>query len=216
MPSNSGKDARTRTNRRGLHTAAQDSAAAQRNSVRIIGGMWRSRRIRFATAPELRPTPDRVRETLFNWLQTAIPDARVLDLFAGSGALGLEALSRGAREVTFVETDRAVAQRLRESLVELKAAGGTVVNADAFAFLRGPARPYDVVFLDPPFARGWLPELCTLVEAHGWLAPHAWIYLESAARDPLPPLPAGWSEWRHAQAGEVGAHLLRRGWTGQA
>lgn len=177
--------------------------------------MWRSRRIRFVTAPDLRPTPDRIRETLFNWLQAVVPDARCLDLFAGSGALGLEALSRGAREVTFVESDRAAAQRLRATLAELKANGGTVVNADAFAFLRGAPRPYDLVFLDPPFARGWLPELCTLLEAHGWLAPHAWIYLESAAREPPPALPAGWSEWRHARAGEVGAHLVRRGVTGQ-
>lgn len=213
---NSGKDERPRPRRRQTHTAAQEGTAAQRNVVRIVGGMWRSRRIRFPSAPELRPTPDRLRETLFNWLQRVVPDARCLDLFAGSGALGLEALSRGAREVTFVESDRAVAAQLRESLAELHAAGAEVVNADAFAFLRGVARPYDVVFLDPPFARGWLPELCTLLEAHGWLAPHAWIYLESAAREALPSLPAGWSEWRHARAGEAGAHLVRRGVTEQA
>lgn len=216
MASNSGKDARPRTRRPGSHIAPQESAVAQRNSVRIIGGLWRSRRIRVVGLPELRPTPDRIRETLFNWLQPAIPQARCLDLFAGSGALGLEALSRGARQVTFVESDRAASQGLREALGELRATGGTVLNADAFAFLRGSAQPYDVVFLDPPFARGWLPELCTLLEAHGWLAAHAWIYLESAAREGLPPLPAGWSEWRHAHAGEVGAHLLRRGFTGQA
>jgi 16S rRNA (guanine966-N2)-methyltransferase len=215
VPSNSGKDARARPRRRALHTAPQEANGAARNVVRIVGGMWRSRRIRFVTAPDLRPTPDRIRETLFNWLQAVVPDARCLDLFAGSGALGLEALSRGAREVTFVESDRAAAQRLRATLAELKANGGTVVNADAFAFLRGAPRPYDLVFLDPPFARGWLPELCTLLEAHGWLAPHAWIYLESAAREPPPALPAGWSEWRHARAGEVGAHLVRRGVTGQ-
>jgi 16S rRNA (guanine966-N2)-methyltransferase len=216
VASNSGKDARPRSRRRASHTAPQDAASSQRNSVRIVGGLWRSRRIRFVAAPETRPTPDRVRETLFNWLQRVVPDSRCLDLFAGSGALGLEALSRGAREVTFVESDRAVAQQLRDTLAELNATGGAVVNADAFAFLRGAARPYDVVFLDPPFARGWLPELCTLLEAHGWLAPHAWIYLESASREGLPPLPAGWSEWRHARAGEVGAHLVRRGVTEQA
>lgn len=216
VASNSGKDERPRPRRTASHTAPQEAARAPRNSVRIVGGVWRSRRIRFPSVPDLRPTPDRVRETLFNWLQRIVPDSRCLDLFAGSGALGFEALSRGAREVTFVESDRTAAAHLRESLETLKAAGATVVHADAFAFLRGAARPYDVVFLDPPFARGWLPELCTLLEAHGWLAPHAWIYLESAAREGLPPLPAGWSEWRHARAGDVDAHLVRRGVTEQA
>jgi 16S rRNA (guanine966-N2)-methyltransferase len=178
--------------------------------VRIIGGAWRSRIIRFAAAPEVRPTPDRVRETLFNWLQGEIPGSRCLDLFAGSGALGLEALSRGAAEVTFVERDRAVVRTLEAALAELKADRGRVVNADAFAFLDAAPSPHDVVFLDPPFAKGWLGELCKLLDGKGWLAPNAWIYLEYAARDEVPALPSGWIEWRQARAGEVTACLARR------
>ena len=187
--------------------------AERPGQLRIIGGAWRSRRIRFAAAPEVRPTPDRIRETLFNWLQGAVPGARALDLFAGSGALGLEALSRGAAEVTFVERDRRVVESLRQALDELRATGGRVVAADAFEFLRGPPVPYDLAFLDPPFALGRLGELCTLLEDRGWLAPHAWIYLECAARDGVPALPPGWTGWRHARAGEVGAHLVRRAGT---
>lgn len=161
-------------------------------------------------APGVRPTPDRIRETLFNWLQGAVPGARALDLFAGSGALGLEALSRGAAEATFVERDRRVVESLRQALDELGGTGGRVVAADAFEFLRGPPVPYDLAFLDPPFAQGRLSELCTLLDERGWLAPHAWIYLECAARDGMPALPPGWTEWRHARAGEVSARLVRR------
>jgi 16S rRNA (guanine966-N2)-methyltransferase len=182
--------------------------------VRIIGGAWRSRRIRFEPATdEVRPTPDRIRETLFNWLQGTIAGSRCLDLFAGSGALGLEALSRGAAEVTLVERDRRVVASLEAALRELHAEGARLVQADAFEFLNGPASPYDVVFLDPPFAKGWLGDLCKLLEDGGWLAPHAWIYLECAARDGVPALPPGWAEWRHARAGEVSAFLARRAGT---
>jgi 16S rRNA (guanine966-N2)-methyltransferase len=211
---NSGKDTgKTKglpRGRRKALTAAQEKAAKPVSELRIIGGSWRSRRIRFVAAPEVRPTPDRIRETLFNWLQGAVPGARALDLFAGSGALGLEALSRGAAEVTFVERDRQVAECLRQALAELGAQGGRVVAADAFEFLQGPPVPYDLVFLDPPFAKGWLGDLCKLLDDRGWLAPHAWIYLECAARDGVPALPPGWTEWRHARAGEVSAHLVRR------
>lgn len=214
---NSGKDTgkpkgSSRRPRNAL-TAAQEKAPKAVSELRIIGGAWRSRRIRFVAAPEVRPTPDRIRETLFNWLQGALPGARALDLFAGSGALGLEALSRGAVEVTFVERDRLVADGLRQALVALGAQGGRVVTADAFEFLRGPATPCDLVFLDPPFAKGWLGDLCTLLDDRNWLAPHAWIYLECAARDGVPALPPGWTDWRHARAGEVSAHLVRRAGT---
>ncbi len=178
--------------------------------MRIIGGEWRGRRIRFPSAAELRPTPDRVRETLFNWLQGVIGDARCLDLFAGSGALGLEALSRGARETLFVEREPRVALALRETLATFGASRGTVLIADAFRHLAGPARPFDVVFLDPPFAQGRLAELCTLLEHGGWLAPRACIYLEGAARDGIPPLPGPWQTAREIRAGEVHGVLARR------
>jgi 16S rRNA (guanine966-N2)-methyltransferase len=207
---NSGKDGRPRHPHGKPSPAAQKKRPGLSNSVRIIGGEWRGRRIRFPSVAELRPTPDRVRETLFNWLQGVIGDARCLDLFAGSGALGLEALSRGAREALFVEREPRVAAALRETLGTLGAGRGTVVVADAFRYLAGPPRPFDVVFLDPPFAQGRLAELCTLLEHGGWLAPRAHIYLEGAARDGIPPLPEPWETARETRAGEVRGVLARR------
>jgi 16S rRNA (guanine966-N2)-methyltransferase len=214
LAANSGKDKRRDRTVGKPHTAAQDGRPAPARELRIIGGAWRSRRIRFVPATdEVRPTPDRIRETLFNWLQGTIVGSRCLDLFAGSGALGLEALSRGAAEITLVERDRRVVASLEAAARELRADRARIVHADAFEFLKGPGSPYDVVFLDPPFAKGWLGDLCKLLEDGGWLAPHAWIYLECAARDGVPALPPGWTEWRHARAGEVGAFLARRAGT---
>jgi 16S rRNA (guanine966-N2)-methyltransferase len=211
LATNSDKDRHLRASRKTQSAAAQKKAGATRNAVRIIGGEWRGRRIRFPAAAELRPTPDRVRETLFNWLQGVTPGARCLDLFAGSGALGLEALSRGARAALLVENDPVVAAGLRASLAALKDTRGRVLERDAFALLSGPAEAFDVVFLDPPFAKGWLTDLCKLLEAGGWLAPGALIYLENAARDAAPSLPPGWVLERETRAGEVHGMLARRG-----
>jgi len=179
-------------------------------SVRIVAGQWRGRRISFQPVPGLRPTPDRVRETLFNWLQRAVVGGRCLDLYAGTGALAFEALSRGAAEAVLVEKDPQAVHALREAAVVLKATNAEVVQADAQSYLAGLARPFDLVFLDPPFALGALAELCTLLEARGWLAPRAWIYLEQAARDAPPALPGGWQLIKETRAGEVLAMLARR------
>jgi len=176
--------------------------------LRIIGGTWRGRKLRFPASAAIRPTPDRVRETLFNWLGAAIHGARCLDLFAGSGALGLEALSRGAAHVTFVEQDAAAAYTLRERLLEWQAGDARVVRTDALRYLSGDARPFDIVFLDPPFASGLLARSAALLEERDWLAADARIYVECAAREGLPPLPAGWRPLKAKQAGEVGYHLL--------
>jgi 16S rRNA (guanine966-N2)-methyltransferase len=210
LASNSGKDGRPRHARGETPAAAQKRRPGQSNSVRIIGGEWRGRRIRFPSTAELRPTPDRVRETLFNWLQGVIGGARCLDLFAGSGALGLEALSRGAREVVFVEHAPRVAAALKETIAMLGDGRSSVIAADAFRYLAGAAQPFDVVFLDPPFAQGRLAELCKLLEHGGWLAPRAYIYLEAAARDGIPPLPVPWQSARQTRAGEVHGVLARR------
>jgi 16S rRNA (guanine966-N2)-methyltransferase len=185
------------------------SPAANR-SVRIIAGQWRGRRIPFQAVPGLRPTPDRVRETLFNWLQRTVVGCRCLDLYAGSGALGFEALSRGAAEAVMVEKDAAVVRHLGEAATLLGTPDARIVQADALHFLSGTARPFDVVFLDPPFALGALAELCTLLEVRGWLAPTAWIYLEQSARDAPPELPVGWQLLKDTRAGEVRAMLARR------
>jgi 16S rRNA (guanine966-N2)-methyltransferase len=190
----------------------QHARGAQARQLRIIGGTWRGRRFRFPASAEIRPTPDRVRETLFNWLGSAVSGARCLDLFAGSGALGLEALSRGAAEVTFVERDPAAASELATRLTEWGARGARAERGDALQFLRGPApaQPYDIVFLDPPFAAELLQSAAELLESRRWLAAAARIYVECAARDVLPPLPAPWTLVKAKQAGEVGYHLLAR------
>jgi 16S rRNA (guanine966-N2)-methyltransferase len=180
------------------------------NTLRIIGGDWRGRRIRFPGQGGIRPTPDRVRETLFNWLMDKVRGSRCLDLFAGSGALGLEALSRGAAHVTFVERDRENAARLRETATTLAPGRATVVETDALAWLTGRPGTYDIVFLDPPFTAGVLAEAMQCLESRGVLAPGARIYIEMPASAGPPELPAPWSLHRTGRAGAVGYHLARR------
>lgn len=183
------------------------AAPAGRCTLRIIGGEWRGRRIRFPDRPELRPTPDRVRETLFNWLAPRIAGARCLDLFAGSGALGLEALSRGAAEVVFVEADGAAARALAATVALLAPGRARVVEADAVAFLRGEPAPFDVVFLDPPFGSGLLAAAIDALDARGWVMPAGCVYVEAPAADGPPAWPAGWRPHRASRAGAVGFHL---------
>jgi len=188
--------------------------AAQSRVLRIIGGTWRGRRLRFPPQEAIRPTPDRVRETLFNWLGPRVVGKRCLDLFAGSGALGLEALSRGAAQVTFVERDAVAVRELRARLAEWGAVGGHVELMEAVRFLSGSAVPVDIVFLDPPFAAGLLPQVATLLEEKHWLGANALIYVETDASSGLPELPGTWSVTRTKQAGAVGYHLLTRGEAG--
>lgn len=172
---------------------------AARNRLRIIGGDWRSRIVRFPDAEGLRPTPDRVRETLFNWLGQRLDGLACIDLFAGSGALGLEARSRGAARVTLVERDRRVCEQLRASVAELGAEGLEVVPGDAIAFLARASGPYDVAFVDPPYASGlaW-PALAALEPR---LVPGARVYVESDGSFD-PPSPA-WIRRRESSAGAV-------------
>ena len=184
-------------------------APAGRNSVRIIAGAWRGRRIHFPDMPALRPTPDRVRETLFNWLQHSIADARVLDLFAGSGALGLEALSRGARQAVFVEQFPAAARALQEQLVRLGAAPkGRILQMGAARYLRTPGEPFDIAFLDPPFGTNALAEYIPLLDTD-WLKVGSLVYLENERSAGVPALPGHWELLKSKSAGEVGYHLVR-------
>ncbi|HET9865339.1 MAG TPA: 16S rRNA (guanine(966)-N(2))-methyltransferase RsmD [Steroidobacteraceae bacterium] len=178
--------------------------------LRIIGGRHRGRRLRFAAGVAIRPTPDRVRETLFNWLQPRLDGARVLDLFAGSGALGLEALSRGAAQVTFVEQDRRAAAAIEALLGEWRESGARVVRADALEWLAGAAggAPFDIVLLDPPFDSALLATAAAALAAGRLLAADARVYVEHRARDPLPALPGEWRNIRDGRAGEVGYHLF--------
>lgn len=177
--------------------------------VRIIGGSLRNSRLLVPALPGLRPTPARVRETVFNWLAPTITGARCLDLCAGTGALGIEAYSRGAASVQFVERDAQAVQALRANLARLKLDATTVAAMDAASFLRGTGQPCDVVFLDPPFALDLWALLARQLEAGGWLAAQALVYVESP-RTGVAGLPANWSVHREAQAGEVRFALYRR------
>lgn len=176
-------------------------------TLRIIGGRHRGRRLHFAPLPGLRPTPDRVRETLFNWLAPVIEGARCLDLFAGSGALGLEALSRGAAPVVFVDAAPRAVAAIAGHLDTLGATEGRVVRADALAFLRGPAEAFDVVFLDPPFGQGLLAPCLRLLAGAGWLAPGARVYVEAERELGEVALPPGWHWHREKVAGQVAYRL---------
>jgi 16S rRNA (guanine966-N2)-methyltransferase len=184
---------------------------ARSRVLRIIAGTWRGRRFRFPAEADIRPTPDRVRETLFNWLRERVPAARCLDLCAGSGALGLEALSRGAARVHFVESDATAVRELRARLIEWGAQGGSVERMDALRYLRTKPEVFDIVFLDPPFAAGLLRAAAQLLEDREWLAPGALIYVESSVRLDGPQLPQSWHLTKASRAGEVAYQLFERG-----
>jgi 16S rRNA (guanine966-N2)-methyltransferase len=182
--------------------------ASPSGKLRIIGGSLRGSRVAVPDMPGLRPTPDRVRETLFNWLAPVIEGARCLDLFAGTGALGIEALSRGAAQVDFVEADARLADLLRANLVRLKQDANVHV-ADALRFLARDAAHYDVVFLDPPFAANLWGDAAQALEAHCRLLESTWIYVESPANAALE-LPQNWMPHREGRAGDVRYALYRR------
>ena len=184
---------------------------ATKNQLRIIGGEWRGRKLDFQNADDLRPTADRVRETLFNWLQMQIPGAHCLDLFSGSGAIGLEALSRGAAQVVMVEQNRIAAAQIRQHLRTLNSSAGEVENTDVFQYLtHNPGNKFDAVFIDPPYKLGCLEQCCTLLEQHGWLASAAYVYLEDSSKNPPPQLPNNWTLIRNKKAGEVSYYLTLR------
>lgn len=179
--------------------------------LRIIGGMWRSRFLQVADLPGLRPTTDRVRETLFNWLQNDVPGAHCLDLFAGSGALSFESASRGAASVTMIENQRQAAEVLSANIRDLKAEAMQLLQCDALNWLSKPAvTKYDVVFIDPPFDSDYLSQACELLESNQYLAEFACIYLEMNRKQDLPILPENWNVVRQKKAGQVGYYLVRR------
>lgn len=190
--------------------------SGKRNSLRIIGGDLRSRRVEFLEHEGLRPTGDRVRETLFNWLQNTIPAARCLDLFAGSGVLGIEALSRGARSVDFVEADSKVVAQLQQTVRALQLNAARVSRARAEEWLTESARKeeqllYDVVFLDPPFADEQLPSICQLLNNSGKLQRAARVYIESDKPLDESWTPVGWVQLKSKKAGQVYFYLYECG-----
>ena len=183
---------------------------AATGQIRIIGGQWRGRKLPVPDSPGLRPTTDRVRETLFNWLAPSMVDAHCLDCFAGSGALGLEARSRYAASATLLEMERSVAQQLQQNLATLKAANAKVINTNTLTFLANPGTPHNIAFIDPPFRKGMLEETVRLLENNGWLADDALIYIESEVENGLPPVPAHWQLHREKVAGQVAYRLYHR------
>lgn len=189
--------------------AKSDQSKGGSQSVRVIGGHWRSRRISFPDLPQLRPTPDRVRETLFNWLAPIIDGARCLDLFAGSGALGIEALSRGAEQVVFIEQSHPIAVNLREQLGRLEAQHTRVIEDDAVHYLESTQEQFDIVFLDPPYASDLLIRIFELLEKRSLLRPNARVYIEQR-NDANLALPPTWDLLRSKRAGQVSYHLATR------
>jgi len=192
-------------NRKSPHSNKKGS-----NTLRIIGGEWRSRKLQFLDAPGLRPTPDRIRETLFNWLQGAIYDSNCLDLFAGSGAIGLEALSRGAKSVDFIEKNAAASEQLNSNLKLLKS-DSTVFKIDALGFLdkHSAEQPYDIIFLDPPYRQGLLNKSLELLIAKSLINEHTLIYLEHESEEPFDFTKFGLEEIKQASAGQVQSYLLQ-------
>ena len=193
----------------------KNRGAKNSNTLRIIGGEWRSRKLPFVDAPGLRPTPDRIRETLFNWLQTHIHDAVCIDMFAGSGALGLEALSRGAKEVLFVEKNIACAKQLRENLALLNT-HANVINEDALSFLNfidnsdkdTLVTVFDVVFLDPPYRLGLIEKSLRYLASEKLIDKHSLIYLEHESEESFDWNAFGLRVIKEAKAGQVHSFLL--------
>lgn len=191
---------------------AKPGVSQGQGHLRIIAGEWRSRRLPVPDGPGLRPTPDRVRETVFNWLAPYIEGAQVLDAFTGSGALVLEALSRGAENAVALDNNGAAVSNLKDNLELLRCARGQILQTDALRYLDGEAKKqFDVVFLDPPFNQDLLANTCNLLEQRQWLRERAWIYTESEAPPSSLQMPASWRLHREKKAGQVHYALWQRG-----
>lgn len=188
----------------------KQSANSPSNQLRIIGGQWRGRKLSFPSIDGLRPTTDRVRETVFNWLTADIHGAQCLDLFAGSGALGLEALSRGASFVDLVDNARSAASQLRENLQLLDASHGQVSQINATEWLQQNAdKSYDIIFLDPPFRQNLAQTCIQLIDQQAMLKPDGWLYLEMGKEETLPVLAPNWQLHREKTAGQVCYRLYK-------
>ncbi len=177
-----------------------------KQEIRIIGGTYRGKKIQFPCVDGLRPTADRVKETLFNWLMHDIHDARCLDVFAGSGSLGIEAFSRGASRVVFVEHSKAAYAQLKKTLSSFSSPKLSVVNTDALLYLEQCKEQYDLIFLDPPFAKNWIPTCLEYIRLNQLLAPEGLIYLESAQAIDLSTGP--WKQKKQKKTGHVFYSLL--------
>lgn len=174
--------------------------------VRIIGGQWRGRKLPLIEHKQLKPTPDRVKETLFNWLQSHIVGSVCLDLFAGSGALGFESLSRGAKEVVFIEQNKQLVHAIKQQAKRLQAATGDIYQLEAVNWLQHNSREFDIIFLDPPFGEPLLATCLQLICQKQLLKPNGLIYVET---DTVKNIPEGYSKWKQTKVGRVHAMLLK-------
>jgi len=185
-------------------------AINKNGQLRIIAGQWRGRKIKFIDQDGLRPTPDRVRETLFSWLQSDVPNAVCLDLFAGSGALGFEAASRGARRVTLVDSSNQACKMIKENIMHLQSESINVVTSEALRYLTDIHTRYDVVFLDPPYKLNVLSQVFSYLEQKNCLSEHAKIYFEHDVKQAVPELPDNWHVLKNKTAGQVSYYLIDR------
>ncbi|MGF1789053.1 16S rRNA (guanine(966)-N(2))-methyltransferase RsmD [Photobacterium profundum] len=178
--------------------------------VRIISGQWRGRKLPVHDVEGLRPTTDRVKETVFNWLAQDIYQAKCLDLFTGSGGLSFEALSRGAESITMLELDKKAANQLQQNLTTIGATNANVLNTDSLKYLAQTGTPHDVVFIDPPFRKDLIQNVIDLLEANNWLTPHAMIYIEAEKELGEIVTPSHWRLHREKIAGQVCYRLFER------
>lgn len=192
-------------------TARKEAMAskARPGRLRIVAGNWRSRVLPIADVPGLRPTSERIRETLFNWIGPSVHGLNGLDLYAGTGALGFEALSRGAKEVDFVELSPKAVSALEGTVRKLHASGARIHKQDAESFIQSGAGPWDLIFLDPPFQDQTQEHLCRLIAEHGCLSDGGRVYVEQARDQEEIELPAGWEILRSKVAGNVRYSLLK-------
>ena len=189
----------------------QKQTSKAMGEVRVIAGLWRGRKLPVLNAEGLRPTTDRVKETLFNWLMMDVANARCLDCFSGSGALGIEALSRQAQAVFFLEKFASAAQQLKKNLASLKTDKGTVLNTDTLAYLaqKNNDTPFDIIFIDPPFHHQFVPQILPLLQQNNWLAENALIYVETEKNHPPLPLAENWQIIKEKSAGMVTSRLIQ-------
>ena len=184
-------------------------AGRGQQTLRIIGGQWRGRKFQFPAVEHLRPTPDRVRETLFNWLMPTIRGANCLDLFCGSGALGLEALSRGAAQVTFVDNNKQAIDAIKATCGTVGANNADFYLGEAQSYLTRTPSPVDIAFIDPPYDLQLQVEIANLLQESACLSEHAWIYIEHDAQLDEQQLPDSWVKHREKIAGQVYYALYR-------
>ena len=189
----------------------QKQTSKAMGEVRVIAGLWRGRKLPVLNAEGLRPTTHRVKETLFNWLMMDVANARCLDCFAGSGSLGIEALSRQAQAVVFLEKFANAAQQLKKNLASLKTDKGTVINTDTLAYLaqKNNDNPFDIIFIDPPFHHQFVPQILPLLQQNNWLAENALIYVETEKNHPPLPLAENWQIIKEKSAGMVTSRLIQ-------